>query len=367
MRESYLAIRAAFPRARIQYAVKANPAPEILRLLIELGAGFDVASPAEIIACLALGAHPDTLSYGNTIKKTTDIAFAYQRGIQLFTTDSIGDLHAIAAHAPGSSVFCRVMVEPTGAATPFGRKFGCAQDMTIEVLREATKLGLRPRGVSFHVGSQQTSTTAWQTGIAAAAEIGESLARDGIELSEINIGGGFPVSYLDQMPPIEEYAHEIDRELAHYFTTEPGLLIEPGRAIVATAGVLRSTVILVSRKATSDEHRWVYLDVGRYGGLAETEGEAIAYPLATRHDQTPGPWGPIVLAGPTCDGDDVLYQRSDYRMPLALAAGEFVDFLCAGAYTASYASVSFNGFAPMETYCLPASHNGRQSTARWDG
>ena len=112
--------------------------------------------------------------------------------------------------------------------------------------------------------------------------------------------------------------------------------------------MIRSEVVLVSRKADTDEHRWVYLDIGRYSGLAETENEYIAYRLRTGHPGAPD--GPVILAGPTCDGDDVIYQHTPYRLPLALRAGDHVDILDAGAYTASYSSVSFNGFPPLPTH-----------------
>jgi ornithine decarboxylase len=355
VRERYLAVRAALPSARICYAVKANPAPEVIALLAELGADFDVASTEEITLCLAHGARPESLSYGNTIKKARDIAFAHARGVSLFTTDSAGDLAHIARHAPGARVFCRVLVEPAGAATPFGRKFGCDEEMAGTLLLQARELGLRPYGVSFHVGSQQTDPHAWRTGIEQAARIGARLADAGIELPMINLGGGFPARYRTDVPTLTDCASAIQDCLDERFgdrDRQPRPMVEPGRAVVADAGVIRSEVVLVARKSASDSHRWVYLDIGRYSGLAETEGEMITYRLATAHQDRPGEDGPVVLAGPTCDGDDVIYQRTPYRLPLALAPGDHVDILCAGAYTASYSSVSFNGFAPLPTYCV---------------
>jgi ornithine decarboxylase len=351
VRDRYLAVRDALPTARICYAVKANPAPEVIRLLVALGAGLDVAGPEEIALCLAAGAAPESLSYGNTIKKARDIAFAHERGVRLFTTDSIGDLENIARHAPGAAVFCRVLVRPPGAATPFGRKFGCAEDMAGDLLLRAVELGLHAHGVSFHVGSQQTDPAAWRTGIEHAARIGRRLASAGVHLPMINLGGGFPARYRDDVPSVADCAAAIGTHLAECFEHVPALLVEPGRAVVADAGVLRAEVVLVARKSAEDRHRWVYLDVGRYGGLAETEGEAITYRLATRYDERAED-GPVVLAGPTCDGDDVIYQHTPYRLPLSLAAGDHVDILGTGAYTASYSSVSFNGFAPLPTYCV---------------
>jgi ornithine decarboxylase len=355
VRDRFLAVRAALPTARICYAVKANPAPEVIALLAELDAGFDVASTAEITLCLANGARPESLAYGNTIKKPADIAFAHRHGVSLFTTDSLGDIEHIARYAPGARVFCRVLVQPPGAATPFGRKFGCDEEMACEILLRATEFGLRAHGVSFHVGSQQTDPYAWRGGIEQAARIGRRMADAGVQLPMINLGGGFPARYRTDVPTMADCAAAIGECLDEQFADhQPRPLIEPGRAVVADAGVIRSEVVLVARKSATDEHRWVYLDIGRYSGLAETEGEMITYQLASAR---PGPDGPVVLAGPTCDGDDVIYQRTPYRLPLAMASGDHVDILCAGAYTASYSSVSFNGFAPLPTYCVRTSRS----------
>jgi ornithine decarboxylase len=350
-------VRAALPWAEVFYAVKANPAPEVVRLLAGLGARFDVASPAEIDLCLAQGAQPESISYSNPIKKLAHIEYAYRRGVRLFAFDSEQDLAHIAAAAPGSSVFCRVLVASAttegGAQTPFGTKFGCSPDMAVDLLHRAAALGLDACGASFHVGSQQLDPTAWDAGIATVARITEELDRRSVPLRVLNLGGGFPGHYLETPPPLDEYGTAIEASVRRHFGDRPlRLLVEPGRAIVADAGLIRAEVVLVSRKSAEDERRWVFLDIGRYGGLAETENEAIAYRLATSRDGAPV--GPVVLAGPTCDGDDVLYQRRVYRLPLDLRAGDHVDLLSAGAYTASYASVEFNGFAPLPTYCVSA-------------
>ncbi|GDY31915.1 type III PLP-dependent enzyme [Gandjariella thermophila] len=350
-------VRAALPWAEVYYAVKANPAREVVRLLAELGANFDVASPAEIDLCLAQGARPECVSYSNPIKKLSHIEYAYRRGVRLFAFDSEQDLEHIAAAAPGSSVFCRILVaSPTtegGARTPFGTKFGCAPEMAVDLLHRAARLGLDACGASFHVGSQQLDPTAWDAGIATVARVAEELDQRSVPLRVLNLGGGFPATYLETPPPLAGYGAAIEESVRRHFGDRPlRLLVEPGRAIVADAGVIRSEVVLVARKSADDERRWVYLDIGRYGGLAETENEAIAYRLVTSRDS--GPTGPVVIAGPTCDGDDVLYQRRVYRLPLDLRAGDHVDLLGAGAYTASYASVAFNGFAPLTTYCVPA-------------
>ena len=136
----------------------------------------------------------------------------------------------------------------------------------------------------------------------------------------------------------------------HFGNRIPGLIVEPGRALVGDAGLVQSEVVLISRKGYRDEERWVYLDIGKFGGLIETMDEAIQYRITTDRDGTE--CGPVVLAGPTCDEADVLYQHSNYRLPLALEAGDRVAIESTGAYTASYSSVNFNGLPPLATYCI---------------
>lgn len=351
--ERYRSICATFPGAQVYYAVKANPAKELVGMLARLGASFDVASRAEIDLCLEAGARPESLSYGNTIKKPDDIAHAHALGVDLFAFDSATELDKLAEFAPGATVFCRLLVASSGADWPLGRKFGCASEMAVDLLQRAAESGLVPGGVSFHVGSQQLQPSRWNRGIAQAARVFTDLERAGIRLRTLNLGGGFPAHYVENFPPLEVYGKTIYDALEQSLggAEDLSIALEPGRYVVADAGVLRTTVVLTSRKSYRDDKRWVYLDTGRYGGLAETEGEAIRYRVATQHDDG-CPVGPVVLAGPTCDSTDVLYEDHVYELPLDLGVGDHVDLLSAGAYTASYSSVGFNGFPPLPTYCI---------------
>lgn len=350
VRRRYGALRAALPDARICYAVKANPDPAVVAELVGLGSSFDVASPGEIDLCLGLGASPETISYGNPIKKRAHVAHAHDRGVRLFATDSESDVDNIAELAPGAQVFCRLLVGDAGSRTPFGRKFGCAPDEAVRLLHRAADRGLDPCGVSFHIGSQQLDPVAWEHGVAAARRAFEGLAERGVEPRVVNLGGGLPATYTQQAPDLDAYAARIELALDEHFGPDrPELLVEPGRHLVGDAGVLRSEVVLVTPDS-GGAGRWVYLDIGRYNGLAETEGEAITYRISTARDGDPP--GPVVLAGPTCDGDDVLYQHNRYELPLTLRQGDWVELLSSGAYTASYSSVGFNGFAPLPTHVV---------------
>ncbi len=351
VRASYLALRALFPHTSIFYAVKANPSAAVIAALAELGAKFDLASEGEIERCRQCGVGTDRLSFGNTIKREVEIARARAAGLDLFAFDSIAELDKIARAAPGARVFCRMLVETKGADWPLTRKFGCTAAMAADLLRYAPKRGLRPVGVSFHVGSQQTDPQQWPAAIAAAAEIFRQCSRSGLELELLNVGGGLPARYRTPVPPLAAYAEAIDDGLTRSFGgARPQILLEPGRYLVGDAGVLRTEVLVVARKSRRASERWVYLDAGRYNGLPETQGDRIQYRLRTPHDGQPT--GPVVLAGPTCDSTDILYQRARYELPLALGVGDPLDVLSAGAYTASYASVDFNGFSPLRSYCI---------------
>jgi ornithine decarboxylase len=349
VRDNYKSFANALPDTRVFYAVKANPSPEVLSLLARLGSCFDTASVAEIEMVLAAGAAPDRISYGNTIKKERDIARAFALGVRLFAVDCKAEVDKIARAAPGARVFCRFLFDCAGAEWPLSRKFGCDTAMAVDVLEHAHRLGLEAHGVSFHVGSQQRRTQAWDLALKSAAAIFRACADRGIALSMVNLGGGFPTKYLKEVPAVESYGRSIFRALRkHFGNAIPETIIEPGRGMVGNAGVIEAEVVLVSKKSEADKVRWVYLDIGKFGGLAETMDESIRYPIRTPRDG--GEAAPCVLAGPTCDSMDVLYEKQPYDLPISLEIGDKVLIEGTGAYTTTYASVAFNGFAPLKAY-----------------
>jgi ornithine decarboxylase len=349
VRENYCAFAKALPDSRIFYAVKANPAPELLSLLVSLGSCFDTASVGEIDMVLAAGGTPDRISFGNTIKKERDVARAYALGVRLFAVDSKAEVEKISRAAPGAQVFCRFLFGCAGAEWPLSRKFGCDPEMAVNVLEHAHKLGLEPKGVSFHVGSQQRRTAAWDEALKTAAAIFRVSAERGIDLSMVNLGGGFPTRYLREVPTVEAYGRSIFRALRKHFGNRiVETIIEPGRGMVGNAGVIEAEVVLISNKSEHDDVRWVYLDIGKFGGLAETMGESIRYPIKTPRDGDAV--GPCVLAGPTCDSADVLYQKRPYDLPISLEIGDKVLIEGTGAYTATYTTIAFNGFPPLRTF-----------------
>lgn len=348
---NFIGLRDALPIAQIFYAVKANPAEPILKRLIALGSNFDTASIHEIDTCLAAGADPARISYGNTIKKARDIAAAYERGIRLFAFDSETELDKLAEHAPGSKVFCRILMSNDGAEWPLSRKFGCEPEMARDLMVRAAELGMDPFGLSFHIGSQQKDLTQWDVAIGKVAMVFTNLREAGINLRMVNLGGGFPAQYRDSIPEADDYARAIMEAMTRHFGNDlPDIIVEPGRSIPGDAGLIDSEVVLISTKSYDEETRWVYLDIGQFGGLAETMGEAIKYRIRTPHDGTKD--GPVAIAGPTCDGADIMYERCGYRLPQALKVGDHVQILSTGAYTTTYSAVNFNGFPPLKSYYI---------------
>jgi ornithine decarboxylase len=351
VRRNYQHLAAAFPATGIYYAVKANPAPEILALLASLGCSFDTASVAEIEMALAAGATPERISYGNTIKKERDVARAHAWGVGLFAVDCVEEVEKIARQAPGARVFCRILTDGEGAEWPLSRKFGCHTDMAVAVLERAHDLGLNACGLSFHVGSQQCDLLAWDKAVGDAKKVFEALGEKNISLSMLNLGGGFPTRYIRDVPATMAYAEAIQAAMTRHFGNRlPATIIEPGRGMVGDAGVIKTEVVLISRKSDEDEARWVYLDIGKFGGLAETMDEAIRYPIRTPRDG--GEMAPCVIAGPTCDSADVMYEKTPYPLPLSLQIGDELLIEATGAYTSTYASVAFNGFAPLPTFIV---------------
>ena len=352
IRQKFEDFRAGFPGAKIYYAVKANPDIEVLRLLRDLGSYFDIASIYELNRVLSLGVSPDRISFGNTIKKARHVREAYEKGVRLFASDSEADIRNLAREAPGSRVFFRILMDAitSDADWPLSRKFGCQSRMLTDLVLLAADLGLDPYGVSFHVGSQQREISAWDAAIAHVSGLFDWLAEEHIHLKAMNMGGGFPADYLAKTNPLAVYAEEINRYLrSHFGDAIPAIYLEPGRGLVGEAGILVSEIILISKKSKPDLKRWVYTDVGIFNGLMETLGEAIKYPVYTEKS---GECGDVILAGPTCDSMDIMYEHFKYQLPLSLEIGDRLCWLSTGAYTASYSSVEFNGFPPLKTHYL---------------
>ncbi len=353
IRKNYENLQTYLPWATIYYAVKANPDDAVVSLLRDLGSNFDVASRYELDQLLRLGVSPDRMSFGNTIKKEKDIAYFYEKGVRLFVTDSIADIDKLSRAAPGSKVFFRLLTEGLGADWPLSKKFGSHPDLARQLMKTAMRFGLEPYGISFHPGSQQRDVGQWSSALAIVAQLFNWARHDlKVDLKMINMGGGFPANYLEPTDSLEQYAQDIKRFLDNSFglVWPEKIVIEPGRSMAGDAGVIVSEIINIAKKSVHERYPWVFLDIGKFGGLIETLDESIKYPI---YFEGQGSVEEVILAGPTCDSMDILYERTPYFMPSSAKIGDRVYILTTGAYTQSYSSVYFNGFPPLKSYILP--------------
>jgi len=348
---NYNELKAGMPSANIHYAVKANPHPAILSRLVKLGCRFDAASTQEIQMCLDVGAKPADISYGNTIKRASDIAWAWSKGILLFSADSEEELAKLADNAPGCQVFIRLLVSSAEAEWPLSRKFGCSTSYAIPLLDMARDLGLDPVGLSFHVGSQTKHPYMWYDCLDTVAAIWNVAREEGHDLWLLNIGGGFPAYYGVDITGAAAYGAELMAAIDARFDGVTYVMAEPGRGMTGSAGAIAAECVLVSRKTPGDPVRWVYLNVGRFSGLAEAEGESIKYQFVTIGKESEKTTACIV-AGPTCDSADVLYERNKVEFPVSLTSGDRVIIKTCGAYTSTYSTIAFNGFPPLSVVAI---------------
>ncbi|MFG2605128.1 type III PLP-dependent enzyme [Streptomyces sp. NPDC048514] len=350
------------PGLRVRFALKACPVDEVLRCLADRGAGFDAASPAEVAQALRAGAPADRIHYGNTVKSDRDIAEAHRLGIRTFATDSVEDVTAIAAHAPGARVFCRLATSGEGALWGLNRKFGCAPDDAVRVLATARAAGLTPAGLSVHVGSQQMTGEAWQQALDTLAGTLTALAGRGITPDHVNLGGGLPaLGYRDRHghllePPLDKIFTVLREGVEHLRGVTPAplaLVMEPGRHLVADHGAVRAHVSRLTRRRRPDgtDDHWLYLSCGKYNGLYEMDQLTHrlvfpARPEAAEHVRA-------IVAGPTCDSDDAYGGgRHPVPVPVPATSGDPVWILSAGAYATSYMTRGFNGIHPLPCVCV---------------
>ncbi|MEU1506676.1 type III PLP-dependent enzyme [Kitasatospora sp. NPDC005748] len=362
----YTALLRELPGIAVRFAMKACPVDEVLAHLAELGAGFDAAGPQEIAQALRTGVPVERIHYGNTIKSDRNIAEAYRLGVRDFATDSLEDVAALAVHAPGARVFCRVATTGDGALWGLSRKFGCSPADAVLVLEEARAAGLTPSGLSVHVGSQQMTSDAWQSALDSLTAVVEELDRRGILLDHVNLGGGLPaLGVLDKRgrpldPPVDKMfavLREGMQRLREVSAAPLDFLLEPGRHLVADHGAIRTQVArLTSRQQLDGERQhWLYLGCGKFNGLYEMDElqYRMEFPTHPRDSATEGGYLPAVVAGPTCDSDDA-YTDDDglVAVPAAAASGDPVWIFSCGAYATAYTTQGFNGFEPLPYTCV---------------
>jgi ornithine decarboxylase len=333
VRDKLRRFRAALPRVRPHYAVKANPDRRVLKALLQEGAGFEIASTAELDLLLALGVPAAEVLYSNPMRSREAIAYAAAKGVEWFVVDSADELRRVRETRADAKLYLRIATPNIGSDWPLSGKFGAGAAETREIIATAAKIGADLAGVTFHVGSQCRNPENWRVGIEKSRAVFDAMAKAGLRPRLLDVGGGFPVRHVKPIPSIEVIG-EVVNEALKAFPEDVQIASEPGRYLVSDAGYF---VCRVLGTATRGGKRWMHWDAGLFGGVIETT-EGLKYKIRTERSGPDIPWH---VGGPTCDSVDVILR--DEPLPSDLQEGDFIYIRNAGAYTTAYAS-QFNGF-----------------------
>jgi ornithine decarboxylase len=325
--------RAAMPRVRPHYAVKANPDRRVLKVLAQEGCGFEIASTAELDLLLALGVPAAEVFYSNPIKSRESIAYAAAKGVEWFAVDSVDELRRVFETRRDAKIYLRIATPNIGSDWPLSGKFGAGAGDARDIVSTAAKLGADLAGVTFHVGSQCRNPENWRVALEKARSLFDHMAKSGLRPRLLDIGGGFPVRHVKPIPSIEVIGAVVNEGLKA-FGDDVQVIAEPGRYLVSDAGYF---VCRVLGTATRAGKRWMHWDAGLFGGVIESS-EGLKYRIRTDRSGPDAPW---TVGGPTCDSVDIVMR--DEPLPSDLQEGDFVYIRNAGAYTTAYAS-QFNGF-----------------------
>jgi ornithine decarboxylase len=325
--------RAAMPRVRPHYAVKANPDRRVLKVLAQEGAGFEIASTAELDLLLGLGVPAAEVFYSNPMKSRDAISYAASKGVEWYVVDSLDEMKRIFEVKPDAKQYLRIAAPNIGSDWPLSGKFGAGVSDAREIVAQAARLGVDLAGVTFHVGSQCRNPENWRVALDKAKTLFDVMAKAGLKPRLLNIGGGFPVRHVKPIPSIEMIGAVVNEGLKA-FPEDVQVIAEPGRYLVSDAGYFVCRVLGTASRAGK---RWMHWDAGLFGGVIEST-EGLRYRVRTDRSGPDVPW---TVGGPTCDSVDVVMR--DEPLPLDLQEGDFIYIQNAGAYTTAYAS-QFNGF-----------------------
>ncbi len=342
IRSRFVSIKYHMPFVKVYYAVKANDHIDIIRILAELGSGFEVASPSELSKVLSLGVKPEMIISSNPIKPLEFIDYAYRSGVDRMVVDSFTEVDKLCKVSRRFRVYVRIVVPNEGSDWPLSKKFGVDVDTALEILKYAESKGLIPYGITFHVGSQCNNYRNWFIAFRKARELWDKATNSGLRLQMLNMGGGIPVRYAYEALRIEDIGYYIRGLLQKYFPIPPHeLQIEPGRGMVGDQGIM---VVRVIGKAKRGDENWLYIDTGVFNGLAEALG-GIRYAFYTKREGELKEW---TIGGISCDSMDVVAKRVALPEP---EVGDYLYILSAGAYTTVYGA-HFNGFPPPDVVIL---------------
>lgn len=335
---NYMCLKTYMPRARVFYAIKANPHPEILKTMIKLGSSFDVASDGEIRTLHDMGVEGERLIYANPVKTGGGLQACRECGVSKMTFDSASEIEKIRAICPDATVLLRLRIDNSSAHVDLNKKFGAAKEHALNLMLKAKEAGLDMAGIAFHVGSQTVSADPYLHGLDIARELFEEAAAAGLKLRILDIGGGFPIPEPKVRFNLPEMLKQINARLDEDF---PGIDVwaEPGRYICGTAVNLITSVIGVNERGGQP---WYFLDEGLYGTFSGVIFDQWDFKLISFKEGEERV--AATFAGPSCDSLDIMFRG---KMTVPLEVGDLLLVPSCGAYTSASAT-TFNGFSKAQ-------------------
>ncbi|KYN83093.1 ornithine decarboxylase [Vibrio cidicii] len=343
IRQQYRALKNALPGVTLHYALKPLPHPVVVRTLLAEGASFDLATSGEVDVVAQEGVPAELTIHTHPIKRDADIRDALAYGCNVFVVDNLNELAKFKAYSEEVELLVRLSFRNSEAFADLSKKFGCSPEQALTIIETAQAWNIRIKGLSFHVGSQTTNPHKYVEAIHTCHRVMQQVVEMGLPaLSTLDIGGGFPVNYTQQVMPIDEFCAPINQAL-NALPDTVHVLAEPGRFICAPAV---TSVASVMGQAEREGQIWYYLDDGIYGSFSGLMFDDAKYPLVTIKQG--GELLPSVLSGPTCDSVDVIAEN--IMLP-KLENGDLVIGRTMGAYTSATAT-DFNFFKRAQTIAL---------------
>lgn len=335
VKKNYQVLRKYMPQVRIHYAIKANPHPEILRVMADMGSCFDVASDGEIRTLSAMGVEGGRMIYANPVKLGVGLEACRDCGVTKMTFDSASEIEKIKKQCPDATVLLRLRIDNSSAHVDLNKKFGAARENALALMLQAKEAGLDMAGVAFHVGSQTVSSDPYLHALDIARGLFDEAEAAGLHLRILDIGGGFPIPEPKVKFNLPEMLKQISARLNEDFA-ETEIWAEPGRYICGTAVNLITSVIGVTERGGQP---WYFLDEGLYGTFSGVIFDQWDFKLLSfkEGDERVA----ATFAGPSCDSLDIMFRG---RMTAPLEVGDLLLVPACGAYTSASAT-TFNGFS----------------------
>ncbi len=341
-------LKSLLPEVDIFYAIKSNSDTKILEITHDLISGYDIASLGEMNILKNMGVGPDKMRFSNPVKIPKHIKQAYEYGVRDFAFDSLDEVKKLAKYAPGANAYLRIRVSDYGSKFPLSGKFGVDPLHAVAYVDVAVEAGLNVNGLAFHVGSQSENPQVWASAFETCGQLIERLARVGVNIEFVNMGGGLPAVYTEKIVSLKQSTNIIKKAIHRHIPEHVRILAEPGRFISADSAVIAATVIAREHRGSSE---WLFLDMGVFQGLMEPlEISSWRYPVFTNYGDKAEVFSKqFVLTGPTCDAYDTI--GLDYNLPSNISIGDRIYIGAAGAYTLVY-KTKFNGFEPPKCYYI---------------